>query len=325
MEQLQKVLAQYDLGEIKDIERIVTEGAKINKTYIVRTAQRKFILQQLNTVYSQELIEDQVRLQAALQGSGITIPNLVQTRSLDYYVEADGRLYRIFDYIENDGLPEKTPELLAKTAKLLAKFHKAIKQAGFVPNFTQAHFHDTEYYYNQLILEAEADSAKLKQIKADYEFLIERLGELLGQTWPLVQTLHGDPALRNFLFKDGEPIAIIDLDTMLVKSVLYDFGDALRNWSRIKPSAFSSEFYNATCEAYLEELGVEEIDREHAFRAMELITLELACRHMLDYFQEEYFSYEPTEYASSAEYNKARFEKYLEFYNNALTAKSEVS
>lgn len=65
-----------------------------------------------------------------------------------------------------------------------------------------------------------------KEYAIFYGTVTERLAD--GRL-PLAVT-HNDTKINNILFdaEDGHPLAVIDLDTVMPGSRLYDFGDALR-------------------------------------------------------------------------------------------------
>jgi hypothetical protein len=54
-------------------------------------------------------------------------------------------------------------------------------------------------------------------------------------------------------------------------------------------------------------------------RAMGLITLELAARYLIDYFEESYFAYNAKKYASRALQNLTRTRRYLDYARNFLS------
>ncbi len=98
-------------------------------------------------------------------------------------------------------------------------------------------FHNTPERVNQLKKAISNDLAgRLVEVHDEVEFALDYAkykslitDEMEKGTVPLRVT-HNDTKLNNVLFdaKTGEGICVIDLDTVMPGSILYDFGDALR-------------------------------------------------------------------------------------------------
>lgn len=98
-------------------------------------------------------------------------------------------------------------------------------------------FHNTPERVNQLKEAISNDLAgKLADVCDEVEFALEYADyksvitdEIKKGTVP-VRVTHNDTKLNNVLFdaKTGESVCVIDLDTVMPGSILYDFGDALR-------------------------------------------------------------------------------------------------
>ena len=126
--------------------------------------------------------------------------------------------------------------------------------------------------------------------KADCELVASYIasGEI-----PLRVT-HNDTKLNNFLFDEkNECIALIDLDTVMPGSLLYDYGDALRfgsssaaedetDLSKVKCRV---EFVEAFTRGFLEEFGEILTPRERELLpfSIKLLTLECGMRFLTDY------------------------------------------
>ena len=98
---------------------------------------------------------------------------------------------------------------------------------------------------------------------------------------------------------------------------LIDIGDALRSWCRLKPatSIFRKEIFEAALKGYNFE-SVYKYTKKDAKKAMSLLTLELSCRYLNDYFEENYFSFKSEKYKTRAEQNLTRCKRYLEYFKN---------
>ena len=132
------------------------------------------------------------------------------------------------------------------------------------------------------------------------------------------QLIHGDPKFNNFLFKDGEVRAIIDIDTIMIAPVLIDLGDLMRSWCKINECYFDFHLFEIILNSYLKINKMKSI-RKYAAQATKLITLVLACRYLTDAFSdkgEEYFSYDKNNFSSPFEPNIIRAENTIRYFKD---------
>ncbi|MEI6678462.1 MAG: aminoglycoside phosphotransferase family protein [Mariniphaga sp.] len=101
------------------------------------------------------------------------------------------------------------------------------------------------------------------------------------KTLPLRIT-HNDTKINNILFdQDNNTLCVIDLDTVMPGSALYDFGDAIRTLGNTAPEdepdiakiAFNKAIYEAFAKGYLSEAKTFLIQKE-------IDNLAFSCRYM---------------------------------------------
>ncbi len=116
---------------------------------------------------------------------------------------------------------------------------------------------------------------------------------LNDHTLPLRIT-HNDTKINNILFdQDNNTLCVIDLDTVMPGSALYDFGDAIRTLGNTAPEdepdlskiAFNSEIYEAFAQGYLSEAKAFLIPKEidHLAFSCRYMAWEQAMRFFTDY------------------------------------------
>jgi len=102
-----------------------------------------------------------------------------------------------------------------------------------------------------------------------------------NKTLPLRIT-HNDTKINNILFdKDNNTLCIIDLDTVMPGSALYDFGDAIRTLGNRAPEdeqdlaniAFNTEIFEAFADGYMSEAKA-------FLTPIEIANLVFSCRYM---------------------------------------------
>lgn len=77
---------------------------------------------------------------------------------------------------------------------------------------------------------------RAKQVRAELGFVRAHkedtavVTDLLGTAEVPLRVTHNDTKLNNIMLDDetGAPICVIDLDTVMPGSILYDFGDSIR-------------------------------------------------------------------------------------------------
>ena len=106
---------------------------------------------------------------------------------------------------------------------------------------------------------------------------------------------HNDTKLNNVMLEDETQVGvcIIDLDTLMTGSALYDFGDYIRTAGRIGAEdekdldqvSFSMEMYEASLSGYLESAGetLNDAEKENLAVSAIVITYEVGLRFLTDY------------------------------------------
>lgn len=307
---ISKILNQFVFdGEIIDVARL--GNGHINLTYSCLTnTNKRYVLQKINNNVFKDvdlLMKNYSLVTDFLTGRGVETIKLAKTKNGKYYCFVDGGYYRLFDYIENVICYEEinNNELVYKSAQAFGKLHKALKNfdatklGEIIPNF-----HNTYQRYVNLLNAIKGDQlnrvknclSEIELVKSfEQEFGIVSAAINSGLI-PLAVT-HNDPKINNVLFdKDsGDVRAVIDLDTVMPGSYLYDFGDALRslftgdnedseNLSLLK---VNYEIFETYTKGYLSEMKGVLTKREIEllpFSAF-LLTIECGIRFLEDYIR----------------------------------------
>ncbi|MBO5068650.1 MAG: phosphotransferase, partial [Clostridia bacterium] len=142
---------------------------------------------------------------------------------------------------------------------------------------------------------------RAKSVKKEIKFVLDRkdycnkIVDLLKSGKMPTKVTHNDTKLNNVMLgvKTGEPVAVIDLDTIMPGSICYDFGDSIR--FGCNPAAedekdltkvnFDINLFEQYVKGYLLALGqsITPIEKENlAFGAI-LMTYECGMRFLADY------------------------------------------
>ena len=223
----------------------------INDTYLVTPESKRYILQRINEFVFADvptLMDNVLRVTAELKKQVLAnggdpdreCLQVIVTKEGKPYAFVDGKYYRMYVFVENS-LSLQTVEDPIHFYYSAVAFGQFQRQLSRFPADTLAevipHFHNTAKRYEafeQAVVEnqkgraaaVEAEIAFVRAHAADTHKIVDMLaaGEL-----PLRVT-HNDTKLNNVLLdaETGKPMAVIDLDTVMPGSALYDFGDSIR-------------------------------------------------------------------------------------------------
>ena len=247
---------EYTLKEICSHFKVDTDiesygNGHINDTYICRT-DPSFILQRINTsVFKNpdEVMKNITGVTAFLsqkikQYGGDpkreTMSVIKTDEGKSFFRTPNGDCFRMYTYVPDTVTHEtaETPKIFYNAAKAFGKFQRMLNGYPADTLFeTIKDFHNTCERVNQLKDAAKNNAAgRLSEVSAELDEA-KRLSKyapvitdkISSGEIPLRVT-HNDTKLNNVLFdrKTDEGICVIDLDTVMPGSALYDFGDALR-------------------------------------------------------------------------------------------------
>jgi Ser/Thr protein kinase RdoA (MazF antagonist) len=249
-------------------------GGLINATYKVQTEKNQcFVLQRINANVFPDAHAIQRNMQRVgefLQQSGypkeILIPMHLKSGAL-FYVDAQNDAWRMFRYLENTACYQHlaNDEFAENAAKALGELHGYLAQmsAGklsiHLPEFTNFSARLLQFEHALVVASPDRLAMAEKDISllSKHSVIVDCFVELQAKL-PM-RIIHGDPKLSNFLFeKDGaHVVALIDLDTLMPGTVLYDFGDMARSFCSSKneesseENGFNNQIYNVIKSSYL--------------------------------------------------------------------------
>lgn len=299
--------ACFDLdGKIQSIEPY-GEG-HINSTFLITAENKKYILQKINVhVFKKpgDVMENIFHVTEYLKKKGEMTLNVVKTKTGALMKKSDDDYYRVYDFIEQavSYQTAKDKEVFSNVGEAFGHFQNCLADFdASILNETIAHFHDTPKRYNDF-LEAVSENAsgRLDTCIREVEFIKERKNTfdkivkgIEEGTVPLRVT-HNDTKLNNILMdpKTKKAIAVIDLDTVMPGSLLYDFGDAMRFGTNtgaedekdLSLVHFDIELFRAYAEGFCKKAkdSMTETEKELLAYSAYLMTMECGMRFLGDY------------------------------------------
>ncbi|MBQ4137541.1 MAG: aminoglycoside phosphotransferase family protein [Clostridia bacterium] len=288
----------------------------INDTYVTGCKPR-YILQRINSnVFKNpaQVMEniakvcDFLREKIKAEGGDPDRETLTLMRTVEgkeYHKENEQDYFRVYKFIEDSislDTPENTDQFynaalaFGKFQRLLSDFpaselHETIKD-----------FHHTPKRFDALEAAIEADvCGRRASVEKEIEFARAHKGicslivdGIADGSIPLRVT-HNDTKLNNVMLdaETGKGLCVIDLDTVMPGSLLYDFGDAIRagankaaeDETNLDLVGLNVEMFEAFARGFCEELGESFTEREIELLAMSAIILTFECgiRFLTDY------------------------------------------
>ena len=284
----------------------------INVTYLAVTESgRRYILQKINNNTFRDvagLMENITAVTEFLRtktDDPRSVLTLVKTHDGASYLHAQDAYWRVYDFVEDSiclQLPETDEDFYQSAVgfgtfqQLLTDF-PAAKLHETIPNF-----HNTPDRYRALLETLKRDPMhRAAQVQPEIEFALARQAEMAAIQNALtagelpLRVTHNDTKLNNVLLDAAtrQALCVIDLDTVMAGSSLYDYGDAVRFGAStaaedepdISKIALDMDKAKAFTKGFVEETNGFLTDAEltNLPLGIKVLTCELAMRFLTDY------------------------------------------
>ncbi len=302
-----ELVSNFDINlTIKEIAAYGT--GHINDTYLVKTIPEEapdYMLQRKNHKIFKNvpgmmknivITTDHIRRKLIAEGVAEVdrkVMTYIAAKDGQMFVnDAEGNYWTLFQFIADCRVVEniQRPEQAFRAARAFGHFQQQLADlSGEMLIETIPNFHNGISRLNDFKLSISQDIAeRVNENQLLINKILDRSTEMTAlqrglndKTLPLRIT-HNDTKINNILFdQDNNALCIIDLDTVMPGSALYDFGDAIRTLGNKAPEdepdlekiVFNQEIYEAFTQGYLSEaktfLTKAEIDQ-----------LPFSCRYM---------------------------------------------
>ena len=309
IKELMPIITFFDFkGEIKTIT--LYGNGHINKTFLIATTKDNYIFQVINSYAFKNidvLVNNIYIVTDHLSKKNVPSLEMIPTLTKALYYSDSRNYYRMYKFVTGTKCYEEIEnlEMVTLTAEAFGDLHYNLSDldANLLKEVIP-HFHDTPKRYRDLL------DAKEKDVKGRFNTCINEFNdvELLKDKFDLITSAldkkeiplkitHNDPKINNVLFdeKTNEVKCVIDLDTVMPGSVLYDFGDALRslftgsNEDNIDPSTCRVNFdiYRAYLSGYYSKMANALNDKEIELLPYAPFVLSIECgiRFLEDYLR----------------------------------------
>ena len=327
-QKLKNIVSNFKIdGKLLSIEE--NSQGNINSTYLLTVDSdgkiEKYLLQKINCYVFKEPYLVIKNIQNVTKHIASKLDE--QHKTLSFIPTLDGELmytrinrdgekeyYRVYEYIsdcisyDNFGECENPEKIAYNTGACFGLFHKQL--SDFPVNLlseTIPDFHNTPKRFDALLTSIENGiSDRAFECSSEIIYLISKIKEYssiwnnLGKSIPLRVT-HNDTKLNNVLMSSTthEGVAVIDLDTVMPGSILFDVGDGIR-------SACSNSFEDETdpdkiflnldltkayLQGYLEQMApyLTETEVQYMGESIAVLTYELTLRFLTDYINKDIY------------------------------------
>ena len=217
----------------------------INKTFEVKTEKGgHYILQKVNdNVFKnvEMLMENINYVSSYLIENGFESLKIIKTKDGKIYDKENGQFFRVYIFSPNSIYFEKAEmdSLIKETSEAYGDLHNnlsgidASKLGEVIPDF-----HNTEKRFENFLKAVEINYKNRKEICQkeideiiSFKKYFSVINEGLANKEINYTVTHNDPKINNVLFdKDTLKFkCVVDLDTVMPGTILYDFGDGLRS------------------------------------------------------------------------------------------------
>ena len=291
-EELDAALGSIGITDQTDVSRY--GSGHINDTFKVETASgRRYILQRVTDAFDKDVLKSNIlRVTGHLRAKGVKTLEVVG-------YENPWRAYRFLEgYTSVDVITDPAQAELAAGA--FAAFQNALADLpapALKPVIPR--FHDTADRIRLLDEAAAADVRGRKAgVQAELDFVNRRREEaarivtMMAKGEIPERTTHNDTKINNVMLAPDGSNVVIDLDTTMPGSALYDFGDMVRTSSaaaaedeRDLSKVYSKqEYFEALVKGYLAQAKfLTEAEKANLAFSGRLITLTIGIRFLTDY------------------------------------------
>ena len=223
----------------------------INDTFLV-SADKRYILQRMNTAifrHPEQLMENILRVTEHIRSktaetskdvARCTLTVVLTRDNSALFKDSQGNCWRLYDFVEGTVAKQKVeaPRDFYACAKAFGRFQGMLADFSAEELFEPiADFHNTPKRYAALMTAVTADKCgRLADVRPEVDFAAARedfcktLERARANGSLPLRVTHNDTKLNNILFDEvtGEPVCVIDLDTVMPGYSVNDFGDSIR-------------------------------------------------------------------------------------------------
>lgn len=314
MSKAEEIISRFSIPG-KLVSMSVNKQGHINSTFISvfddNGIIRKYTHQMINCAvfpHPDEVMEnivsvtEHIRKKTGQEDSTLRV--IMTTDGKPFLIDDEGMYWRTYSFIDNVQTYDKVPneDIAYALGKGIGTFQSELSDFDSSRlHIVIPRFHDMRMRYGQLSEAVRRDTRnRLRYVQTELSYLMdnkergERIWDMYEKGEIPARVTHNDTKINNVLFSSetGEAEAVIDLDTIMPGTILFDTGDMIRtacstaNEDERDTSLmeFSVPFYKALEKGYLETASfLTEKERGLIKESGRTITQIMAVRFLTDY------------------------------------------
>ncbi len=308
MQNLKEVCDAFNLPA--DVANISSLGSGlIHQTYRVQLADhQKFVLQEINErVFPDvEALMHNLKIVSGHLGrsqhhSELQSFEIVETRKGNSFLQIGAHYWRMLTFIDQTQSYDSIPngDIARSCGQAFGRFFSAMHSldaASLKPVLPD--FHDISKSFEQLKRAANGDAHnRLNGTIEVFNGLMEYshlADDFAAANWPK-RVVHGDAKINNILFdkRTRQPVAVIDLDTVMKGYLIFDFGDMVRTFCNVEGEESKTyskvrvdrEIFENLVQGFAEATHsfIQQDEMENLVTGAKMIVWEQAIRFFSDY------------------------------------------
>jgi len=303
-------------GHINDTFVIETHYNRRMKRYVIQKINKNVFKEPNKVMDNIKLVTEKLHNNIKKRGGNPERESLTLINSKDglhYWISPEKDYWRCYFFIEGACTynfvknNEKGKHLAYEAARAFGEFQKSLSD---IPanrlHITIPFFHHTPERFRQLKEAIDINYKNRKnRCRKEIDFALQQekiapiLSNLIEKNKIPVRICHNDTKINNVMFdyteKEYKAIAIIDLDTLMPGTVVYDFGDLVRTTTCPAPEdekdlskvIFDIELFRSLVQGFFDGTGdiltPEEI--KHLTFGSKIITYNIGIRFLADYLR----------------------------------------
>lgn len=325
---ISEIASTFGINDIKNVK--VCNTGHINGTFFADSPLGRIVVQRINKdVFSDvpALMDNVTAVTKHVESKMLAMGASSEEISrgvLKYFPKADGKYYtldddgeywRISKFIDGScSYNFGTAELLSESGYSFGKFQDYLSDfPAETLNETIPFFHDTAvrfaHFERSVSTDAVCRASKCPDLiekVLSYKDMAGKIVSMLERGELPLRVIHNDTKLNNILFDKttGKSLCVVDLDTVMPGTLLYDFGDAIRSGASATPEgsldfdriSLREDLYKAFYEGFSRGVGstITQAEKENLPLGAFMMAYEVGMRFLDDYLSGD--TYFRTEY-----------------------------
>jgi len=314
---MQNIVSNFKIsGKLKSIEPY--KNGLVNKTFLVITSTNKYLLQRINKYVFKDPNQVMKNINFVtnhLKSLNRRTLNIIKTKAnqIIYFDNLTKEYYRLYDFLDDLYSISLTnnPEIYLEVGKVIGNFQSDFSEVSpetLVETIPKFHYTINRInYLKEIIKQSKVNMRRFEKCKSICEILINeesatcKIQNHLDSFLLPIRIVHNDTKLNNIMFDkaSNKGICLIDLDTVMPGTIIFDFSDAVRSscatLNEDDPTLYDLDIddqkFVCLLIGYLSKSKsfITDIELELLIEGIKTIIYECAVRFITDYLENDIY------------------------------------